>query len=135
MSEADFRKEVLKLLAPLDPIPIESALVTAKTMGIPDVNFAGGFAELKILKSWPKRDTTPVRIPHYTPEQREWARRRTAAGETVWLLLRVRREWLLLDADGASQVGELTREQLIEACRMYWPTKPTSEELCQVLQT
>ena len=134
MSEADFRREVVKLLAPLDAFPFESALMTAKTIGVPDINFAGGFIELKILKAWPKRTDTPVKIPHYTDEQREWARRRTAAGEDVWFMLKVRSEWLLLDSDGSSRIGEMNKQELIEACRAYWPTKPTSDQLCSILR-
>lgn len=134
MSEADFRKEVLKLLAPLDPIPIESALVTAKTMGIPDVNISGGWIELKWLRAWPKRPGTPVRIPHYTDDQKNWSARRAATGETVWLLLKCRNEWLLFDSDSSKDVGTLTKQEMIDNCRMYWPTKPTSEDICKILE-
>lgn len=134
MSESDFRSEVLKMLAPLDPVPIESALVTAKTQGIPDLNYAGGWIELKWKKSWPARAATPLRIPHYTDEQRNWAKRRTAAGEEVWLLLKVRTEWFLFDCDGSQEVGNLNFDELVEAARKYWPSKPAPEELIEILR-
>ena len=61
--------------------------------GRPDVNYCirsvEGNIELKQIPAWPSRPETVVPIPHYTPQQRIWARQRIAAGGRVYVLLEV----------------------------------------------
>lgn len=61
--------------------------------GMPDVTYCvrghEGFIELKQIAAFPVRPETVVPIPHYTPQQRIWARRRLAAGGKVYTLLEV----------------------------------------------
>ena len=80
--------------------------------GTPDVQFIGGWLELKFLEAWPKRAETTVRIEHFTPQQRVWLLRRYMASIKLripdprcWLLLYVAetREHLLFDAKTASR--------------------------------
>ena len=92
------------LAAKLDPVRVENPLHP----GTPDVNLSTGvWIELKCIAAWPVRDTTAVRIPHYTPQQRVWLYRRwiAAPGSTL-LLLEVRsdRQWLLFDGDVAAKL-------------------------------
>jgi len=84
--------------------------------GTPDVQFIGGWLELKFLEAWPKREETTVRIEHFTPQQRVWLLRRYMAEIKLripdphcWLLLYVAetREHLLFDAEtGARYVAK-----------------------------
>lgn len=72
--------------------------------GIPDVSFGldgiNGWIELKTLVSWPKRKTTPIRLEHFTIEQRHFLAGRGATGGHCFLLLRVgRAEHLLIPWD------------------------------------
>lgn len=99
--------------------------------GIPDVNYNHGWIELKYLEGWPVRPNTPVRIDHYTKEQRAWAVQRTLAGGQVFFLLKVgTMEWLLLQGAVAAQsVGRLPRSELYKKCLARWVRKPKKEEL------
>jgi hypothetical protein len=80
--------------------------------GTPDVNYIGGWVELKYAKDWPARDETTVRLDHFTPQQRVWLRRRwyngiksNATDGAVWLCLQVSktRDWLVFDGESASK--------------------------------
>lgn len=90
--------------ARLDPVRVENPIHP----GTPDVNIADGrWIELKCIPGWPARNTTVVRIRHYTPQQRVWLYRRwkAAPGSTLLLLeVRAERQWLLFDGDVAAKV-------------------------------
>lgn len=92
------------LAAKLDPVRVENPIHP----GTPDVNLCtGAWIELKCIAGWPARDTTKVRISHYTPQQRVFLYRRWkfAPGST-FLLLEVcaEQQWLLFDGDVAAKV-------------------------------
>lgn len=96
--------------AKLDPVRVENPVHP----GTPDVNLADGrWIELKCLQAWPVRESTTVRIPHFSPQQRVWLYRRwKIAPGTTHLLLEIRddRQWLLFDGDVAAKiVGRATR--------------------------
>ncbi len=133
MSESDTRATLLKLAAPLDPHPIENLI--SQEAGMPDVEYVGGWAELKWIATdkWPKRAKTVVRIEHYSDEQRAWLLRRWNFGEACWLVLQSGQEWFFWDAVKAQAVGTLTRDELIQTANYYHKTKPTSEVVCWIL--
>jgi hypothetical protein len=64
-------------------------------VGRPDVNYCvrgvEGNIELKHAMNWPRRPETPLPLPHYTPQQRNWQRDRERAGGRVYVLLEVER--------------------------------------------
>lgn len=69
--------------------------------GTPDVyySFPGGrrgWIELKHLDDWPMRHDTPIRIPHLTLDQVMWMEEETRMGGRAFLLLQIRRHYLLL---------------------------------------
>jgi len=90
--------------AKLDPVRVENPIHP----GTPDVNLCDGrWIELKTIAGWPARESSPVRISHYTPQQRVWLYRRWryAPGSTLLLLeVRAERQWLLFDGDVAARV-------------------------------
>lgn len=95
----------------LDPIRIENSV----RLGTPDVNYIHGWIELKTKAAWPVRETTPLRIEHFSPQQRVWLRRRWLSGGHAWLLLRVGREFLLFDGvHAALHVGNVLRHDLYQ---------------------
>jgi hypothetical protein len=119
------------VLKPFHPIRVES---TASGAGVPDVNLTFGWIELKYANRWPPR-LGPLRIDHYTKEQRGWAIERIQAGGKVFLLLKVgKNEWLLFNgAVAAIELGKVTRERLYEKCLARWTRLPKTEEISRCL--
>lgn len=130
MSEAAFRREFNQVIAPLDPVSVENLLTGKTGIGTPDVNHTYGWVELKWLRSYPKRETTPVRIDHYTDEQRSWLLRRYMADGGAWLVLKIRTDWYLFNALQAQKVGFLTKSEMQETADCYFDKKPSSSALC-----
>lgn len=118
------------LLKGLDPVRIESPI----TPGIPDVNVTPGWIELKFAERWPPRGG-PLRLDHFTTEQRAFLVRRRRAGGKAWLLLKVgESEWLLFDGTVAAvYLGREPRERLYEMVLARWTRKPLKEEIQQCL--
>lgn len=80
--------------------------------GTPDVQYIGGWLELKYLEDWPKREETTVRIEHFSPQQRVWLLRRYLAClkrdhryGSGWLVLYVAstKDWLVFDGETAAR--------------------------------
>jgi hypothetical protein len=114
-----------------DPISVENPAYP----GTPDVNYVGGWIELKSLDKWPKRKSTIVKIHHFKNEQRIWLRRRQKKGGRVHLLLSVGKEWLLFrGAVAADHVGLVDREKLQAFAVASWPAAPKSIELLAALE-
>lgn len=115
MPESTMRQTFVKCLkdARLDPISVENSAYP----GTPDVNCTCGWIELKQLDGWPVRANTPVRIDHFTPQQKVWLIRRwLIQGDGAWLLIKVKREWLLLTGDNVQFVGKWTQAELRSIC-------------------
>lgn len=101
--------------------------------GTPDVNYCiegvEGWIELKYAKAWPVREKTPLRVRHYTEEQKDWARARLKAGGRCSLLLRVGSEHLLFNGPCMLLVGEVPRRELIRVATMTWSKALPGDEL------
>lgn len=125
-------KALRPLIAELDPVRIESPI----SSGVPDVNFTGGWIELKYAKRWPVRGG-PLRLPHYTAAQRAWHLRRSRARGVVWVLLKVgKSEWLLFTGGvGAVVLGIKDREDLYPFAWARWERSPTREEIVSALRS
>jgi Mesyanzhinovviridae DNA helicase len=109
------RTKVLRALRPLDAVAVENAVGP----GTPDVEYIGGWLELKYLERWPVRGG-PVRVD-FPWEQRLWHLRRRRRGGATWLLLRCKSEWLLFDgAVAALYLGVKTLGELLEITDMSW---------------
>jgi hypothetical protein len=103
----------------LDPKRVENAVA----LGMPDVNYIEGWIELKYVADWPKREETPLRLGHFTPQQRVWLYRRWVLGGKAFLLLRVAKEFLLFDGRTACDaVGLVSRASLYDRCLRRAPT-------------
>ena len=103
--------------------------------GTPDVEYIGGWIELKWMRRWPQNaDESAVLIPHFTPQQRAWLKLRWRRGGRCHLLLQVGREWQLFDGDVAAQeVGRATRQRLQAVARNTWLNGMNYEELKKCL--
>ena len=106
------KRRVLEALRPLDGRAIQAKFST----GVPDINFTGGWIELKWLRRWPKNaDREPVAIKCFTPAQRAWLSRRTKKGGLAWLFVKVGDDWMLFRGDWAAQnVGLVGRPGLMD---------------------
>ena len=118
MSEASQRRKVIQVLKALHAMPVENTVYA----GTPDVNFAGGWIELKWLSKWPKGERTIIKMPHFTRQQRAWlSLRNEYRVEKTWLLLQCKRQWLLFHGPVAAEVvGKSTRHQLMVYALHVW---------------
>lgn len=100
--------------------------------GTPDVNWAcrvknhpwavEGWFELKHVDHWPVRLDTPLKIPHYTPQQRIWARRRRRVGGRCDFVARVGDDWFVLDGVVAADlINSTPKAGIIAAAVLYMP--------------
>jgi hypothetical protein len=130
VSEKDVNHTLCRLLKPLNPVRVENALTT---VGLPDINISSGWLECKNLKSYPKRETTPVRLHHpFTPEQKRWAEKRTAAGGKVWLVVKVANDWYIFLPPESYLVGELTKGEMKQKALAWWHFEPPQAELLKI---
>lgn len=107
--------------------------------GTPDVSYCldgvEGWIELKQVEKWPIRPATPLRVEHFTAQQRAWLTRRSVAGGRVWVLLRVGVEWLLFEGRvAASLLGNVPRAVLYHRCYWRWTNHLIGPELRAVLK-
>jgi hypothetical protein len=88
-------------------------------VGLPDCcyhmeNLPGsGFIEFKQRPEWPKRPTTPVKVTHFTPQQRGWMLFNGPFVQRVFLLLRVSTTYMLFPWTAIKTIGSLNRVDLI----------------------
>ena len=125
------RKAVVAALYTLHAIPVENAVRS----GTPDIAYIGGWMELKYLKQWPKRPETPVRIHHFTRQQRIWLKRHWQLGGNAFLLLQCKREWFLFEALYAYEhVGNVPLAELRTNAVWHSTTGLRPNELKRILE-
>ena len=132
-SEKDMRRRVIRALKSIHAISVENGT----GIGTPDVNYVNGWLELKSIDSWPARPETPLRIEHFSQEQRIWLLQRCKAGGEAWLLLKVSDDWLLFDGEmAAALVGEDegTQQMLKDNCNTLWEGGLDEQELLEILR-
>jgi|WetSurMetagenome_2_1015567.scaffolds.fasta_scaffold08816_4 hypothetical protein len=113
------RRVVVDALRALDAISVENGA----RLGTPDVNCTLGWIELKYVESWPARPATPLAVDHFSPQQRAWIARRARLGGFVCVVLKVGREWLILDGAWAALcLGKVDKSRLVGAAVGYWGT-------------
>lgn len=110
MRESIVRQRIVKALKSLDAQAVENGRTNP---GTPDVEFMGGWIEIKYLPKWPKRENTPVVIHHFTAEQRIWLKQRFAKGGKVLVLIRIADCYLLFDGHlAAENIGTWTQREM-----------------------
>ena len=133
MRESNVRQEVLKRIKVLDPQPVENPI----SPGCPDVEYVGGWIELKYLDKYPARMyISVIRVPHFTDIQRYWIKKRVRAGGTVFLMIRIVNDWFLLPGKKAAEhLGiNWVRKDLIDNSVGHWLGQlPPSAELVTIL--
>lgn len=129
--ERDMRKRVVAALRPLHAVSVENGAGA----GTPDVNCVLGWLELKSIDGWPARPETPVRVPHFTPEQRLWLIKRCEAGGAAWLLLKVGRDWLLLWGETAARIVDYSTADELAAARIAIFSSPEDDLLAWLVRS
>jgi hypothetical protein len=135
MSERSMKGTLVKCLSPLDAVAIESPMTG---LGIPDINYIGGWIECKALKAWPKgADKNPVKFPHaWTKEQQVWGYRRERAGGVSLVCVKVSSSWFFYSAT-TLKVNNLwdnmTRPQMYQWALKVFEVSLPQRELCEFL--
>lgn len=120
------RARVTHALRTLHAMAVENSVQP----GTPDVEYIGGWIELKSLDAWPKRADTAVAVSHFNQFQRLWLRRRSKMGGRAHLVLRVGTEWLVLEGGVAADiVGVATKGELLASAVFHWEKTPSEEQL------
>lgn len=108
MNEYAVRRTLVRALRDLHAVPVENPA----RPGTPDVNYVGGWVEIKALPRWPGPNAV-VRVRRFSVQQRRWLERRARAGGNAYVLLRVGKDWLLFFATVAVTVlGRCRRSEL-----------------------
>lgn len=109
--ELRLRREIVKILKPLNAQPVENTV----KVGCPDIEYHGGWIEVKRTREWPARPDTVVRLDHdLTEEQRIWIKRRIRVGGVVWVLIQIDQTYLLFDGVAATMwVGSSNKRDLM----------------------
>lgn len=139
MSEATQWKTVKEAMRRLHPVRVDNSAGA----GTPDVNFGctvngdllQGWIELKWERHWPMFPQAPLKVDHFTPQQRLWLRKRCKLGGVALLLLQVGNEWLLFDGRVAARfLGESSKQELEEHALFVWYGGLKSGELIECLR-
>lgn len=133
MSEGSMKSTLVKALAPLDAVCIESPMTG---LGIPDVNFIGGWFECKAMAKWPAgADKNPVRFGHpLTKEQGVWLYRRSKAGGLAMVAAKVSTSWFFFDGSWIkNEWHKMTRPQMIEKADLYFANNLNRDRLLQYI--
>jgi hypothetical protein len=106
--------------------------------GIADVSFVQlgrhGWMELKWVARYPVRESTVVRIPHYTDEQRAFLRAKGSAGGMTFLFMKIERDYLLFDHLNAPDVGMVTASELRALASCVMSGKFDPEKLFKAIE-
>lgn len=132
MKESTCRRALIVALrkAGLDPEPVENACKS----GTPDLNYVHGWIEMKMHEA--TRPEQVVKLTRFTPLQRNWLRRREAAGGRAWLLLRHRTggEWLLVRGCDVDRIEHPEHGTLAEVQKLAYRF-PSAGLLAEFLRT
>lgn len=127
------RRRVVTELRQLNAFSV-SAEIGGVPVGAPDVYTVAGWIELKRRQRPPVREHTVLRVPHYTEDQQTFARRETAAGGRVWMLLHVGREWILILTPD-EYLGTVPLRTLRTRATRTWPTGWQPGELLATIRS
>lgn len=129
MTEAQLRSQIVRMLAPLHPTPVENPV----GYGTPDINCVLGWIELKRAEF--RKNRTLKLLSDLTPQQQLWLRKRWAAGGLAVLLVRLQSgTWYIFRGDQAHLVAGRGEAWLNLICYRKWDFKPSAEELISCLE-
>jgi len=135
MSENSMKGTLVKRLSTLDACSIESPMTG---IGIPDVNYIGGWIECKSMKAWPKGcDKNPVKFDHaLSKEQQVWLYRRERAGGVALVCAKVSTSWFFFSGRTIKENNlwdNMTRPQMHHWAMKVFEKSLPQKELCDWL--
>lgn len=83
--EKQMRERVIPFLKPIHGKSVENVVGP----GTPDIESMCGHIECKKIPDWPVRPDTPVRVPHFTSQQRSWLATRCHLGGLAYMLIQI----------------------------------------------
>ena len=108
MVERDIQRRLIHQLRHIDARSIEDAF----SSGIPDINTAYGWIELKFIRAYPKRDSTPIKIHHFTANQKLFLFRRWSVLQGgAFLLVRIEKDWFLFAGKDSYDIDTWTHDE------------------------
>lgn len=92
--------------------------------GVPDITFGlpkiNGWIELKYVPEWPKLGKTKIKLP-LRPEQKYWINCRGELSGNVWVIVRIKDTFFLLDHEQAVDACEgWTLLEWMDKCTERW---------------
>jgi len=140
--ESSFIKRTQKQLAPYG---ILNRVENNVALGFPDVVYTlrdslmpklgtAGYIEFKYVESWPQKPKTLVRIPHFTPKQRNFIRTNgRLAPFRCWLFIQIGEDYVLYYKDNIDLVGKLNKEMTLLHAYHYWLGGVSARKLARIL--
>ena len=105
--------------------------------GIPDVNYlingCEGWIELKYREKFPVRTKTPIKLNHFTKEQKLWHKIRVENGGRTFMFLKIDKTYYLFKGDNIQLVGSLNRKEMENKCCKTWEKKINFKEFIKEL--
>lgn len=105
--------------------------------GIPDVSYGvptgNGWIELKYLPAFPKKSSTPIKMSHFTSQQKMWLKRRGRIAGNVWLLVRVEDEFFLFDWQQALLCEAWNQNEWRFLAKGFWSGRIDPDGLYRIL--
>lgn len=108
------------------------------SVGIPDLSYAkagaDGWIELKYMKNFPVKDSTPIRVG-LRPNQRTWLKKRCAAGNgQCFVLTQVGRDYYIHSALFIDELYEgMSHERFIATREERWSGSIDFRRLTEIL--
>lgn len=92
-----------------------------------------GWVELKHVHTWPKRDSTIIRVKHFSPQQKSFLRRHGRVGGNVKVLIQIEKDYFLFPWKSALRIGEMVKEEFFENCQAHWKNRIDYNQLEELL--
>jgi hypothetical protein len=106
--------------------------------GIADISFCqngvGGWMELKHISDWPARDTTLVRIPHYTIDQKDFLEKKGKGQGNTWLFIQIGSDYLVYDWIPAQMLPDKTKTEMVELATFFYEGRLDYSRFAQDLE-
>lgn len=92
--------------------------------GVPDTSYGykgvNGWIEFKSIAKWPSKATSPLKLPHFTGEQRMWLHRRGRKAGNCWLVAEIGEHVFLVAHDNLDGVGKWTKDEWLFGADDWW---------------
>lgn len=107
--------------------------------GIADISFCqngiGGWMELKHVSDYPARDKTPIRMPHYSIDQKEFLEKKGKCMGNTWLFIQIAGDFFLYDHVAAQDLPDKTKTEMVELSTFFYEKRLDYSQFARDLAT